>query len=76
MTARGAALDAIEEVTGERPTDAVPLAELVDSLGRLEIACAIDEALGVDLPMDAEFRWRTVGDVVAAAEMVVRGGRS
>lgn len=76
MTARETVLDAIEEVTGERPTDAVPLAELGDSLARVEIALAIDEALGVDLPMGAEFAWTTVGDVVAAAERLVRGGRA
>lgn len=76
MTARETVLDAIEEVTGERPTDAVPLAELGDSFTRVEIALAIDEALGVDLPMDAEFAWVTVGDVVTAAEQVVRGEQS
>ena len=75
MTARGAVLDAIEEVTGERPTDAVPLAELVDSLGRVLLLMAIEEALGVTFAMDAEFGWVTVGDVVAAAERLV-GGRS
>jgi acyl carrier protein len=71
VTARDAVLDAIEEVTGERPTDAVPLAELVDSLGRVDLAEAIAERLGVTFAMDAEFAWVTVGDVVTAAEMAV-----
>lgn len=76
MTARETVLDAIEEITGERPTDAVPLAELVDSLGRVDLLLAVEEALGVTFAMDAEFAWVTVGDVVTAAEQVVRGEQS
>ena len=66
MTARETVLDAIEEVTGERPTDAVPLAELGDSLARLNIVVAIEES-GVELA-DGAHELATVGDLVAHVE--------
>ena len=67
MTARETVLDAIEEVTGERPTDAVPLADLGDSLLRLEIVLAIQDRLGVELD-DGAHEIATVGDLVAHVE--------
>lgn len=42
----------------------------LDQVDRLTIACAIDEALGIEIPDREIERWETVADVAETAERI------
>lgn len=47
----------------------------LDALDRLDLACRIDEALGIEIP-DADLHaWETVADVVATANRLIPADR-
>lgn len=77
MTAREqvlAAFRALMDDDVDPPRDEVELGSIgIDSLGRWLLLVDIEERLGVTAAMDAEFRWTTVGDVIAWAELAANG---
>ena len=70
MTARLIVLAALAEVFAEADdmTDATPL----DSLGVVFLVTDLESRLGVSIPDRVAFAWRSVGDVVASVEGLVR----
>lgn len=69
MTPREIVHAAVAAIVEQSFTDETPLADLTDSLGLVEIGVEIENH--VALPMDAEFGWRTVGDLVATVEQAM-----
>lgn len=47
----------------------------LDQVDRLTIACAIDEALGIEIPDHEIERWETVADVTETAERIAAWSR-
>lgn len=70
MTACHVVLAVLSDLQDGDFADATPLD--LDSLGRVLLVMGIEEQLDVTFPMDAEFGWQTVGEVVTACEGLVR----
>ncbi len=70
MTSRPVVLAALAEVFAEADdmTDATPL----DSLDVVFLVTDLESRLGVSIPDRVAFAWKTVGDVVATCEGLVR----
>lgn len=70
MTARPVVLAAIQATIQDDTDDAAALDS--DSLGRVCLILELEERLDVDIADEIGFGWRTVGEVVAWAEGLVR----